>query len=65
MDYAFYGTNQTCVPIAPTAAIEFGSTLKRILQWLAYCNADHGPPLMANVDLADHSIEYLCHPKPP
>jgi hypothetical protein len=53
MDYTFYGTNQACVPITPSAAMQFGSTLQHILQRLAYCNADHGLPLMAKVDLAD------------
>jgi hypothetical protein len=53
MDYTFYGTKQACIPIAPSAAMQFSSALQRILQWLAYCNADHGPPLMAKVDLAD------------
>jgi hypothetical protein len=53
MDYIFYDTNQACLPIAPQAAMQFGSALQRILQRLVYCNAAYGPPLMAKVVLAD------------
>jgi hypothetical protein len=53
MDYSFYHTNQACLPIAPQAAMQFGSALQRILQRLVYCNPAFGPPLMAKIDLAD------------
>jgi hypothetical protein len=53
MDYTFYDTNQACLPIAPQAAMQFGSALQRIFQRLVYCNTAYGPPLMAKVDLAD------------
>jgi hypothetical protein len=53
MDYTFYKTNQACLPIAPQAAMQFGSALQCILQRLVYCNAAYGPPLMDKVDLAD------------
>jgi hypothetical protein len=33
--------------------MQFGATLQRILQRLVYCNKDHGPPLLAKLDLAD------------
>jgi hypothetical protein len=59
MDYSFFQTNQTCLPLAPTHAMQFGYTLQRILQRLVYCNAHHGPPLMAKIDLADG---YYCVP---
>jgi hypothetical protein len=33
--------------------MQFGKTLQRLLQRIAYCNKDHGPPLMAKLDLAN------------
>jgi hypothetical protein len=33
--------------------MQFGHSLQRILQRLAYCNPAYGPPLMAKIDLAD------------
>jgi hypothetical protein len=53
MDYTFNNINQTSLPIAPFSAMQFGSTLQRLLQRLAYCNPSFGPPLMAKIDLAD------------
>jgi hypothetical protein len=47
IDYSFYGTNQTSVPLHPQHAMQFGGTLQRILQCLAYCNPCHGPPQLA------------------
>jgi hypothetical protein len=53
MDYSFTGVNATSVPLAPRHAMQFGTTLQRILQWLCYCNPAFGPPLMAKIDLSD------------
>jgi hypothetical protein len=53
MDYSFYHTNQASAPIDPTHAMQFGRTLKRLLQRIVYCNPRHGPPLLAKIDLAD------------
>jgi hypothetical protein len=53
MDYTFYNTNQDCLPRAPYEAMQFGGTLQRLLQRIAYCNPKHGPPLLAKIDLAD------------
>jgi hypothetical protein len=53
MDYTFNGVNQASVNLAPTQAMQFGGALQRILQRLAYCNPQFGPPLMAKVDLAN------------
>jgi hypothetical protein len=53
IDYSFYNTNTDAQPIAPYHAMQFGATLPRLLQRLAYCNRAHGPPLLAKLDLAD------------
>jgi hypothetical protein len=53
MDYTYYGTNQECLPYAPTHAMQFGTALQRIIQRLVYCDPSHGPPLLSKVDLAD------------
>jgi hypothetical protein len=53
MDYSFYHTNQECLPLAPTHAMQFGDAMQCILQRLVYCNVRHGPLLMAKIDLAD------------
>jgi hypothetical protein len=53
MDYTFNSVNQHSLPLAPTHAMQFGSTLKRLLQRLVYANPDFGAPLLMKVDLAD------------
>jgi len=53
MDYSYYNTNPSFLPIAPDHAMQFGRALPRILQRLAYCNPVFGPPLLAKIDLAD------------
>jgi hypothetical protein len=53
MDYSYNSVNQTALPIAPMQAMQFGWALQRILQRLAYCNPEYGPPLMAKIDLSD------------
>ena len=53
MDYTYNQVNQGAAPVAPTQAMQFGHTLQRLLQRLAYCNPTHGPPLLAKLDLAD------------
>lgn len=45
--------NSETLPFAPTTAMQFGLCLQRILQRLAYCNPAFGPPLLAEIDLAD------------
>jgi hypothetical protein len=56
LDYSFpHGdnVNASSLPLAPSHAMQFGSTFHRILQRLVYCNRIHGPPLLAKIDLAD------------
>jgi hypothetical protein len=59
MDYSFNGINSHSLPVTPTASMQFGRTLQRILQRLAYSNPYFGPPLLAKIDLADG---YYCVP---
>jgi hypothetical protein len=53
MDYSFNSVNQHVAPLAPIHAMQFGTTLQRLLQRLVYANTAYGPPLMAKIDLAD------------
>jgi hypothetical protein len=53
MDYSFYNTNAACLPYAPLQAMQFGTALPRLLERLVYCNRQHGPPVLAKIDLAD------------
>jgi hypothetical protein len=53
MDYSFNGVNRHSLPVAPTASMQFGRALQRILQRLAYSNPPFGPTLLAKIDLAD------------
>jgi len=53
MDYSFYDTNASSLPLDPHHAMQFGTALQRIIQRLVYCNPTHGPPRMAKIDLAD------------
>jgi hypothetical protein len=34
-------------------AMQFGTALPRLLERLVYCNRQHGPPVLAKIDLAD------------
>jgi hypothetical protein len=45
----------TCVWATGSSSrtLQFGEALQRILQCLAYCNPQFGPPLLAKIDLAD------------
>ena len=52
-DYTFYGVNQDTSPYAPPEAMQFGRTLKRVLQQLANANPAHGPVYMAKYDMSD------------
>jgi hypothetical protein len=53
VDYSFTDINQHALPIAPYHAMQFGTTLPRLLQRLVYANKSHGPPLMCKIDLSD------------
>jgi hypothetical protein len=53
MDYSYNGVNQASVPLAPLPAMQFGAAFQRLLQRLAYCNPQWGPPLLAKIDLAN------------
>jgi hypothetical protein len=53
MDYSFTLVNQSSLPLAPKLAMQFGGTLQRILQRIAYADPTHGPPLLLKLDLSD------------
>jgi len=53
IDYSFTAVNHHTLNIAPTHSMQFGHTLTRILQHIAYANPQHGPPLLLKFDLAD------------
>jgi hypothetical protein len=53
MDYSFCGLNAESLPLSPAHAMQFGHTLRCIIQRLVYCNPTFGPPLLAKIDLAD------------
>jgi hypothetical protein len=53
MDYTFNNINALSLPIAPYHTMQFGSSLLRILQQLAYANPTYGLSLMAKLDLAN------------
>jgi hypothetical protein len=53
MDYSYNGVNQAALDVAPRQAMQFGASLQRLLQRIAYANPVFGPPLLAKLDLAD------------
>ena len=53
IDYTWSGINQATNPVAPFAAMQFGNTLQRVLQQIAYANPAFGPVLALKCDLAD------------
>ncbi len=53
IDYSWSQVNQTSAPLAPFAAMQFGLTLQRILQQIAYANPAFGPVLALKCDLSD------------
>jgi len=53
IDYTFTGVNQSSAPLAPMNAMQFGSTIHRTLQRIAYSNPKFGPVLMSKIDLLD------------
>lgn len=53
MDYTFTGVNEQSAPLAPMHAMQFGQTLQRVLQRVAYADPTHGPTLLAKFDLSD------------
>jgi hypothetical protein len=50
IDYTFSGVNQTSLPLAPNHSMQFGNSLQRILQRIAYSNPQFGPVKMLKFD---------------
>jgi hypothetical protein len=53
IDYSFSGVNQASLPLAPQHSMQFGHTLQRILQRIAYANPRFGPVHMLKFNLSD------------
>ena len=53
MDYTFTDINSSSVPLSPLSSMQFGQTLQRLLQRIAYADPSHGPPLLMKLDLSD------------
>jgi hypothetical protein len=53
MDYSFTGVNAASLALSPSTAMQFGQTLPRLLQRIAYAPRHHGPPLLMKLDLSD------------
>jgi hypothetical protein len=53
IDYTFNSIKQQSLPVAPTAAMQFGNTFQGIIQHIVYANPVFGPPVMAKIDVAD------------
>ena len=52
-DYSFFRVNEETVPLAPHMAMQFGQTLKRLLQRIHRANDVFGPVYMPKIDLLD------------
>ena len=52
-DYSFFGVNDDTVPPAPSEAMKFGQTLKRLLQRIHRANDVFGPVHMSKINLSD------------
>ena len=49
-DYSFFGVNEETVPLAPPEAMQFGQTLKRLVQCIHHANDTFGPVYMSKID---------------
>ena len=53
LDYSFFGFNEDTVPLAPPKAMQFGQTLKRLLERIHRTNNQFGSVYMSKIDLSD------------
>jgi len=65
IDYTFTGVNQSSAPLSPMNSMQFGSTIHRILQHIAYSNPKFGPLLMSKIDLLDGYYRVPLSPSAP
>ena len=56
-DYSFFGVNDDTDPLAPPEAMQFGQTLKRLLQRIHRANEVFGPVCMSKIDV---SGDFYC-----
>ena len=52
-NYSFFGVNDDTVPLAPTEAMQFDQTLKRLLQRIHCANDVFGPVYISKIDLSE------------
>ena len=52
-DYSFFGVNDDTVPLAPPETMQFGQTLKQLLQRIHHANDVFGPVYMSKIDFSD------------
>ena len=51
--YSFFGVNDDTVPLAPPEAMQFGQTLKRLLQCIHRANDVFSLVYMSKINLSD------------
>ena len=51
LDHSFFGVNGNTIPLAPPEAMQFGQTLKRLLQRIYCANDVFSPVYMSKIDL--------------
>ena len=62
-DYSFFGIKDDTVPLAPPEAMQFGQTLKRLLQRIHLANDIFGPVYMSKIDLSDGFYRLWLRPE--
>ena len=62
-DYSFFGVNDDTVPLAPPEAMQFGQTLKRLLQRIHRANDIFGPVYMSKIDISDGFYRLWLRPE--
>lgn len=56
-DYTFYGINSDTVKLAPPEAMQFGTTLHRLLHQIHFADPQWGPVHLIKVDVSDGSYQ--------
>ena len=62
-DYSFFGVNAETLQLAPMEAMQFGRTLKRLLQKIHRANDRFGPTCMSKIDLSDGFYHLWLRPE--
>ena len=62
-DYSFFGVNDNTVRLAPPEDMQFGQTLKRLLQRIHRANDVFGPVYMSKINLSDGFYRLWLRPE--